>query len=408
MKYAGKEWVQQILFNAGKVIYDELFYVDHMWYMFAVIYVLVIICILIRYMNIRTSLLFMLPLVLQLLMTYFWNVPEYVDIFGIAVEGRVLTRNFFVIGMPFVGFGIFLQQIEKNEKYVAIFSQRRTKIALSCMTLLGIGWMIADCIRMGSRDLYLGTALAVMSVTALSLSVDGCRVRGLVYLGKHLSGNIYFWHPLIGVLLMITPLREMLGDLFTLLVVVVSVFVAFLLEMVRRNMEREDKRAIMLMAAAVAACFLFCVGFWQYGTRVKKDSLKDVEVLKSSENVLFFVKEICYNQKGDALIYAWSKNGNIHYPFHNWVLGDSDEEYKIAEIVLTDGEDVMYVLKTYPYEMGTEDVKTRWILDPKDGCVAYVKKEYCQRDDLSIAVVFSDREGNRYIVYQDKEYEKNL
>lgn len=411
MKCNRHELLQFLLFNSGKVIYDELYYIDHLWYLFAMIYVLLIVCVLMGRGGKWTGVLMIWPLIFAVAASYGGTLSnmESICVFGECFEGRVLTRNYLFTALPFVGFGLLLQQAEKSERCQAIFSRKAVRLALLLLAVLGAGWSISERVRGGeSRDLYLGTILAAMAITTLSLCYEKCHVLGLTFLGKQLSGGIYYWHPLLAILVFGTILKGRLGQYFPLALVLLSVLVSFVCYLGRNKMQKEDKRTIVFMATAVTACFLFCVGFWQYGMRVRKDSLKDVEVLKSSENVLFFVKEICYNQKGDALIYAWSKNGNIHYPFHNWVLGDSDEEYKIAEIVLTDGEDVMYVLKTYPYEMGTEDVKTRWILDPEDGCVAYVKKEYCQREDLFIAVVFTDREGNRYIVYQEKEYEKNL
>ncbi len=411
MKCNRHEVLQFLLFNSGKVIYDELYYIDHLWYLFAMIYVLLIVCMFMGHDGKWTGILMICPLLFTVVASYGGTLAnmESFCIFGEQFEARVLTRNYLFTALPFVGFGMLLQQVEKRGRCRAMFSKKAVRLALLSLAVFGAGWSIIERVRGGeSRDLFLGTILAAMAITTLSLCYEKCHVSGLVFLGKRLSGSIYYWHPLLAILVFGIILKGRLGQYSPLALAVLSVLVSFVCYLGRKKMRKEDKRAIMLMAAAVAACFLFCVGFWQYGMRVRKDSLKDVEVLKSSENVLFFVKEICYNQKGDALIYAWSKNGNIHYPFHNWVLGDSDEEYKIAEIVLTDGEDVMYVLKTYPYEMGTEGDKTRWVLDPRDGCVAYVTKEYCQRDDLSIAVVFSDREGNRYIVYQDKEYEKNL
>lgn len=414
MKYNAREWIQQVFFNSGKIIYDDMFWIDHLWYLFAAIYAVLIVGLLCRFSGKGLSLLLMIPLAVQLILIYGNLVPDTFAFLGEEMEGRVFTRNYFFTGLPFVAFGMLLQQVEKEEQLRKIFAKREIKSLLILLTAVGLLWSVWDWSRRGGSDMYAGTALAALAVTSLSLSWDRCLVPGLPFLGKNLSGNIYFWHPLLGMMLptveilLLGKMTFVLGDWrWTALVLVSSVLLAFVIWFARRKMDVSDRKTLRLMIAGLLACFLLCAGFSFYGTRTATLE-EEPETLESAEDTYFYVKEIRYNSKGDAEIYAFVRNGNIHYPFHNWTLGSGEGEYLNMTMVLVDGQGNIRRLKTYPYNVDMEGTSFCWNLDGSSGVVASVKREEFADEDVSLAAVFTDREGHEFLVWQEVEYEKRL
>ncbi len=415
MKYNAGEWIQQIFFNSGKIIYDDMFWIDHLWYLFAVIYAVLIVGLLCRFSGKRLSLFLMIPLAVQLILIYGNLVPDTFVFLGEEMEGRVLTRNYFFTGLPFVAFGMLLQQVEKEERLRKIFAGKEIRALLLLLTAGGLLWSVWDWSRLGGSDMYPGTALAAMAVTAFSLSCSRCPVPGLPFLGKNLSGNIYFWHPLLGMMLPTAAflagwnMTFVLGDWrWTALVLVSSALLAFVIWFAKRKMDVSDRKTLRLMIAGLIACFLLCAGFSFYGTRTTAPGEEEPETLESAEDTYFYVKEIRYNSKGDAEIYAFARNGNIHYPYHNWTLGDGEGEYLNMTMVLVDRQGNIRRLTTYPYNVDMEGTSFRWSLDGSSGVVASVKREEFADGGVSLAAMFTDREGQEFLVWQEEEYEKRL
>ena len=88
----------------------------------------------------------------------------------------------------------------------------------------------------------------------------------------------------------------------------------------------------------------------------------------------------------------------------NWVLGNGTQVYKNWTIVLTDGKNTIYKLKSFVISYQSEDDSINQLSSTGNGMVAYVKnKELIDNKELKIAVLFKDKSNNQYLLYPEKE-----
>ena len=188
------------LFNSGRYIYDESYVFDHLWYLFALIYVYVLIIIfapvLRKWYKWLTVLLLGLLFFGELLQTVYPIRP-----FDISISTWYVLRNWLFVGMPFVLIGIvFADYSEKKRSDLGEERYREKTTALLpknlIMLTLGCAISIAEKFLLGSKEVYLGSVIMVVSLLLLS----ECRIntgRALSYLGKRASSLIYFYHVMI-------------------------------------------------------------------------------------------------------------------------------------------------------------------------------------------------------------------
>ena len=188
------------LFNTGKCIFDGSVIYDHLWYLFAIIYVYVIIIIFAKvlrkwYKGLVIGLLGLLFFG-ELLQTYY---P--VKVFDISIKTWYVFRNWLFMGIPFVLMGIWFSDYIADLKDKLSREEYRIKtgkwvlpsvIAIICGTICSI----VEFLIFDEKECPLGALFVVLGL--LFLSETG--ISGGKYLwkiGKEASPNIYFYHVLL-------------------------------------------------------------------------------------------------------------------------------------------------------------------------------------------------------------------
>lgn len=172
-------------------------------------------------------------------------------------------------------------------------------------------------------------------------------------------------------------------------------------------MKKSSKKIIIMVVIGIAFSLLFCWGYVCYASSTVDIDLKEVTELEQTETIGIEVQDIVYDEFGNARINVLARNENLTYAYHNWTLGDGEGEYKKIKIVIIIDDEVIG-LKTYPKNLDIDENERLLGYETTDGITAYVKKDIFYGKDARIAVVFSDREDNNYLTYQNKENEKKF
>ncbi|WP_026488474.1 acyltransferase family protein [Butyrivibrio sp. XBB1001] len=199
-KFNPAETFNFILFNSGKFIYDWTYTFDHMWYLFALIYVYGLIYIfapVLRswYKGLIGILLFFLFFG-QLLQTYYPIRP-----FGINICTWFVMRNWLFVGIPFVLIGVLFADFIRD-KVDTLDEEKKNRwiksARVKAFLLLGAG-VVLTAVEMqilGKKEVYMGSVCIVVSILILSECLDmGGKV--LWKIGRDASSNIYYYHVLV-------------------------------------------------------------------------------------------------------------------------------------------------------------------------------------------------------------------
>ncbi len=180
------------LFNSGQFIYDWTYTFDHMWFLFALIYVYGLIYIfapvLRKWYKRLIAILLGFLFFGELLQTYYPIRP-----FDISISTWYVMRNWLFVGIPFVMIGILFGDIVSKREKPFGKTEMTTGILL---ILIGIISVIAELNIIGSKEVYLGSVIIVIGILILS----ECKIRVndlLCNLGKRASSRIYFFHVLV-------------------------------------------------------------------------------------------------------------------------------------------------------------------------------------------------------------------
>jgi hypothetical protein len=189
-----------VMFGSGKFIYDGSYTFDHMWYLFALLYVYLLIIIfaplLRKWMKgLIVILLFFLYLG-EALQIYYPIRP-----FGINISTWYVVRNWLFVGMPFVLigalFGDIIADIKKDrsrQEYMRIFNL--WKAPGLCLLSIGILSTCFESLVFGKVEVYLGSLIIVIALMMLSEGFSD-KGRFVWKIGKEASSNIYFYHVLL-------------------------------------------------------------------------------------------------------------------------------------------------------------------------------------------------------------------
>ncbi len=191
MKFNPFEARAFFMFNSGRFIYDGSYVFDHMWYLFALIYVYLLIIIfapVLRkwYRGLIAILLFFLYFG-ELLQTYYPIRP-----FDISISTWYVLRNWLFVGMPFVLLGILFGDFASAHKNDMGSFLIPSMIAIAA----GIILSFIEFKIFGAKEVYLGSLVIVTAL--LFLSEPAAHFGGILSdLGKRASSNAYFYHVLI-------------------------------------------------------------------------------------------------------------------------------------------------------------------------------------------------------------------
>lgn len=188
------------MFNSGRFIYDGSYVFDHMWYLFALIYVYLLIIIFAPVLRkwYKGLIVILLGFLFfgELLQVYYPIRP-----FDISISTWYVLRNWLFVGMPFVLLGVlFGDHIEgmvmvdgNRERLIMLFKYKPVFI---CLIIAGVISGYVESLIFGSREVYLGSVMIVTGLLFLSEMV--VPAEGVLWkLGKRASSNIYFYHVLV-------------------------------------------------------------------------------------------------------------------------------------------------------------------------------------------------------------------
>lgn len=240
MKFAPMEWIRLFIFNTSGIIADTTLFFDHQWYLYAAIWCVTIVIVCQKRLNSIFYILAILPLGLQFIDLYglhFLGAGIYFGSFYIKRIG--LTRNFLCTGLPFMAIGMLIQQVAEQPVDGDRIRLRRN--ILLCGLLCGGILTYVEYFKSGEQELYLGSVMIAICVVAFGTVYGHPVPRAIVYIGKELSGYIFFWHPLLAALISrivpvgMTPLQ------YTISVGLCSTILAIILERMKKLYERKRK-----------------------------------------------------------------------------------------------------------------------------------------------------------------------
>jgi surface polysaccharide O-acyltransferase-like enzyme len=194
-KYNPYELTTMLVFNSGQMIHDYTYTFDHLWFLFALIYVYVLIIIFARFLYKwkRGLIIILLGFLFfgELLQTYYPIRP-----FNINICTWYVLRNWLFVGIPFTLIGI-----ESNDD---IYHRTSSGVVGNICIILGVISTFAEFIMWGTKEVYFGSFLIVIGCLLAANHYEPPRKYAtskfgsiLVFIGKELSGNIYYFHVMV-------------------------------------------------------------------------------------------------------------------------------------------------------------------------------------------------------------------
>ena len=157
-----------LTFNTGKVLFDDSYAFDHLWYLFAVIYVLIFIY---TFAPVLRKIYVPLMVILLLGLHIFTWIQDFrtVRILGLSVTTWYVLRSWLFTGIPYFLLGILWGDITgklKSEKTSEEYGRIVKVWKVPGMCLLSIG-IISTCFEtflIGIKDIYIGSFLMVVGI----------------------------------------------------------------------------------------------------------------------------------------------------------------------------------------------------------------------------------------------------
>ena len=197
---------------------------EHLWYLFAIIYVYLIFCFSIIH-NISDKLIFAAS-VLFLLLHLFMG--EVLSVFQIYVP-IPLVRNFLLMGLPFFGLGIFTKKHQHKLR-------KLSDCKIIVFAIIGILETILSRYLFGKNELYIGSLFILFSLVVVFIKYPRIKIPPVFTALSDCSTYIYILHPLVSsVLKLVYPVfgaaysSIVLQMLHPLIVCVFSTITAYIL-----------------------------------------------------------------------------------------------------------------------------------------------------------------------------------
>ena len=192
MKFNPFEARAFFLFNSGRFIYDGSYVFDHMWFLFALIYIYLLIWIFAPFLR-KCYKWLSIALLILLFIGEVLQIVYPIQPFGISIVTWYVLRNWLFVGLPFVLIGIWFGDYVDAKKGVS------GNIGLSCLAV-GIILTIVEVVLgnvIPSREVYLSSVFYVIGLLFLSECPNIPVSHILSLLGKKASSNIYYFHVLV-------------------------------------------------------------------------------------------------------------------------------------------------------------------------------------------------------------------
>lgn len=188
-KYASSEIIRQLIVNTSYIIFDHTYYMDFMWYLFAMIYVYLFMVLCANWrMNTKCAICIVLLCALYVLQYLFCLDFTFPGI-NVWCGGMSVYRNWLFTGIPFALVGVWISH--------STLLKTGSPIIWWTATVCGIAIAIIEGFCSDMKELPLGMMIAVISLAVLAEYYPDRGIRVLVFIGKNLSSNVYYWHVLV-------------------------------------------------------------------------------------------------------------------------------------------------------------------------------------------------------------------
>lgn len=186
----GHIWIPSIKSMKNWVFLNENPFGGHLWYLFAYLYVLLIILLVNKY-NKWKQLYFFVPLLLAphiILLLSNQNLPSI-----------IYVRNFLFTGLPFFAIGTMI----KSKLDINVNKNKRNKaILIACIILFSITSLLerSFLLSVGKpavRELYISSIVLAICLFLLALSFESKQKTWLSVIGEKESLYIYIFHPVV-------------------------------------------------------------------------------------------------------------------------------------------------------------------------------------------------------------------
>ena len=181
-----KEIFSLLIFNSSRLLYDDFISVDHLWYGFALLNVIIIVLITKGKLNTLGFVASQFPLLLFFLFYYLFlnsinSIPWH------------YLRNFASIALPFIYLGIYCN---KNNDEIRNIADKINPILLLILFIAGFGLSESETYLFGIKDVNVGTILSVIALILLSEKKFMIKPKVFSYIGKRFANETYYWHVL--------------------------------------------------------------------------------------------------------------------------------------------------------------------------------------------------------------------
>ena len=184
------EFSRLILFNSGRFIYDFSYTFDHLWFLFALLYVYILVFIFAPFLRKWAGYLVVILLSFlflgEMLRIYYPIRP-----FGIGISTWYVTRNWLFEGVPFMMLGFVIREYEEKIKLIS------SKMAGIIFLIAGFLFTIVEYYIWGVKEIYLGSVFLVIGAMNLSLYFKYAKDSFISTMGRDLSALIYYFHVFI-------------------------------------------------------------------------------------------------------------------------------------------------------------------------------------------------------------------
>lgn len=200
IKYNHFELVKFLLFTTGAYIYDLSYSFDHMWFMFALIYVYAFIWLLAPVFK-----KIYIPLMILLFVCLFGGelgqLLFYVQLKEVGLSAQYILRNWLFVGCPFFLFGVWISQFAVTRRaYEQLYDGTfvfEKKIIGWIILICGVVSTIIENRIVGGVEVHIGSLIilvALMWLTEVYRKLDVGKISDTC---SELSKGIYYWHILV-------------------------------------------------------------------------------------------------------------------------------------------------------------------------------------------------------------------
>ena len=193
-KVTAQECINQLMYNSSRLIYDDTYVYDFMWYLFALIYVYVIVLLACHlygriklFKHLRSSL-WPTALVMAtaaICLEYFTQAAWYT------------YRNYLFVGLPFFIIGYCTKNKTENDKKIDNCKKSNETFIVIILIIAALLLSVFEHFTFGEHNVYFGTLFAVLLIMGNAEQFTMINNSVLTHIGRNLSNHVYFWHVLV-------------------------------------------------------------------------------------------------------------------------------------------------------------------------------------------------------------------